>query len=163
LAVLWWCTGVSHAQTTPTPTPEQLEIFNSMTPEQQRAILESMTSGSGSIPTDGTRDDDLPTETVRPGTSKALEDWLLKQQELEEPTIRGGDTVLVRPVGKAPAEGAPRPSAAKLETERRFLSRITRGNPYKLDPAGVLVLSVGGADGRTGERATQQRSSARSL
>jgi polysaccharide export outer membrane protein len=141
LAVLWWCTGVSHAQTTPTPTPEQLEIFNSMTPEQQRAILESMTSGSGSIPTDGTRDDDLPTETVRPGTSKALEDWLLKQQELEEPTIRGGDTVLVRPVVKAPAEGAPRPSAAKLETERRFLSRITRGNPYKLDPAGVLVLS----------------------
>ena len=160
LAVLWWCTGVSQAQTTPTPTPEQLEIFRSMTPEQQRAILESMTSGSENIPTDGTRDDDLRTpETVQTPESAALRNFLLMQQEPEEPTIRGGDTVIVRAVGRPVEAGAPRPTQSALEAERRFQDRINRGNPYRLDPTGVLLLSGVAAIPLAG--LTQEQASAR--
>lgn len=156
VAAVWLCVlaggGSAQAQTTPTPTPEQLEVFRSLTPEQQRAILERINGSSGvTLPTDGVRDPSLQVpETVLPRNAleqqQLLEQRRLLEQQmlmlpLEEPRVRGGDTIIVSASLKPPPEGAQRPTFAAVERAAQFLDRVNRGNPYKLDSAGTLLLS----------------------
>lgn len=124
--------GVAAAQTA--PTPEQMEVFRSLTPEQQRAVLER--SGRTA---DGVRDPSLQVPaTVAPTDAKGSPVSAIAP---EEPRIRGGDTVVITASVKPPAEGSPRPSATSIESATRFVERLNRGNPYKLDSLGTLVLS----------------------
>jgi len=98
LTVLCW--PQAGAQT---PTPNQIEIFQSLPPEQQQAILESLgrSTSSGSRPRVD-RQLDFP-ETVRPRTAR---DEFQEEETDEdgrpiapgiqrEPRLKGGDTVLL--------------------------------------------------------------------
>lgn len=86
-----------------TPSADQIEIFQNMSPEQQQAILESMTggtSGSTSINRNGVRTDrklDFP-ETVRPRVKRDDDDdWDSEEMDgmPRQPRFKGGDTVLL--------------------------------------------------------------------
>jgi polysaccharide biosynthesis/export protein len=96
-AVLCW--SQAGAQT---PTPNQIEIFQSLPPEQQQAILESLgrSTSSGSRPRVD-RQLDFP-ETVRPRTARdeleeeTGEDGFATATGMQrEPRLKGGDTILV--------------------------------------------------------------------
>lgn len=89
-----------------TPTPEQIEAFQNMSPEQQQAILESMGGGanmpsgsSSTLPRSGVRTDrslSFP-QTVRPRTGDEEEDeaTIGPDGQPVKPKLKGGDTVLV--------------------------------------------------------------------
>ncbi len=112
-------------------TPEQLEIFRNLTPEQQRAVLEQMNNGRGA--TSSSRSVDFPATSA----PKQAEDAGLVEVE---PRFRGNDTLLLRVDIRPLAEGAPPrdPSTARALDELR--ARMLAGNPYRLDRAGVLQL-----------------------
>jgi polysaccharide biosynthesis/export protein len=84
------------------PTSDQIEVFQNMSPEQQQAILESMTGGSrSSAPRSGVRSDrklEFP-ETVRPRTARDDEDeddrFGAMNGMPREPRFKSGDTVLL--------------------------------------------------------------------
>ena len=70
-----------------TPTAEQIQIFQNLTPEQQQAILDSMNSGGTAGPTNRPHTDrplKFP-ETVRPRTSREED-----EQDTEETRVSGG-------------------------------------------------------------------------
>lgn len=85
-----------------TPSADQIEIFQNMTPEQQQAILESMTgSGNGNLSRsrNGVRTDrklDFP-QTVQPRVKRDDEDSELEEMDgmPRQPRFKGGDTVLL--------------------------------------------------------------------
>jgi protein involved in polysaccharide export with SLBB domain len=102
VCVLFAGTPALQAQT---PTPEQIEIFQNLPPEQQQAILESLNRGgtTGTLPTSRPRADRqmrFP-ETVRPRPSRDDEDVDTGEDDLlsggapREPRLKGNDTVLL--------------------------------------------------------------------
>jgi polysaccharide export outer membrane protein len=85
------------------PSSDQIEIFQQMTPEQQQAILEGMSRGGGTTPAprSGVRSDrklDFP-QTVRPRSSKDDDDeddeFSSSGMTAREPRFKGGDTLLL--------------------------------------------------------------------
>lgn len=90
--------------TAQTPSPEQLEMFQTLSPEQQQSIMESMSGGNtgrsssgfgGSVRSD--RKVDFP-QTVRPRSDKDDEDdedALTINGMPKVPRFKGGDTVLL--------------------------------------------------------------------
>ena len=166
--ILAWLPGPNTAWAqTPTPTPEQMEAFQNLTPEQQQAILESMgQGGSGSTTTsrDGVRRDrDLTSpETVRPKDSdetdeRDAEDGTRTEDELtlrelqrlqeegdlrpREPRIRANDSILLNARFKLldPVQERARTVEDKKRLDQ-LLERVLRGNPYKLDASGMLRI-----------------------
>lgn len=126
-------------------TAEQLEIFRSLTPEQQRAVMQGLGSAAG----DGVqRDRDIAMpETVRPRTVNGADprtSGALLSSDFAPlpPRIQGHDTVLldVRLREADAGRGAVRlpEDLARLEETR---DRLLRGNPYRLDTTGGLRLS----------------------
>ena len=94
-------TSTDAAAQTQTPTPDQIDIFRSLTPEQQEAILQSMDRG-GSTTTPGVRSErrpDFPQTVRRPARERAedadAEDGFDQQGRPREPRLKGGDTVLL--------------------------------------------------------------------
>lgn len=92
---------VSHAgpASAQTPSADQIEIFQTMTPEQQQAILEGMTGGNRSgTPRSGVVSDrklDFP-QTVRPRSGDEDEEGELDAVgKPRVPRLKGGDTVLL--------------------------------------------------------------------
>lgn len=100
----WIVTSV----TAQTPTPDQIEMFQNMSPEQQQAIMEQMGVGTGASSSSGTpsarsgvRSDrklNFP-QTVKPRSTDSDED---EDQGAtgpgmvpKEPRLKGGDTVLI--------------------------------------------------------------------
>lgn len=84
-----------------TPSADQMEIFQNMSPEQQQAIMESMTGDRGAPTTrNGVRSDrklDFP-ETVRPRKKGGDEDEdgeFAMDGTPRVPRFKGGDTVLL--------------------------------------------------------------------
>lgn len=88
-----------------TPSPEQIEAFQNMSPEQQQAILESMGGGSNmpssssSSTRSGVRSDrqlNFP-QTVRPRTGDDEQDEMTIGPDGQpvKPKLKGGDTVLL--------------------------------------------------------------------
>jgi len=104
-AVLWLlaatlATGDARAQT---PTPDQIEIFRDLSPEQQQSILESLNrGGDGTSNGAGRRDRSLEfPQTVRPGDRRGSQN---KEEDSttedgrtvpRERRLKGGDTVLL--------------------------------------------------------------------
>lgn len=83
-----------------TPSPEQIEIFQNLPPEQQQSILDSMNRSGTAGPTDRPRTDrqlKFP-ETVRPRTSRDDEDMdtdAFANGVPREPRLKGNDTILL--------------------------------------------------------------------
>jgi len=89
--------GVSPLAEAQTPSQDQIDSFRNLTPEQQRAILESMGNSGGSnggrVRTD--RQLDFP-QTVRPRPPLADQDDAEVDDRLPgEPRLKGDDTVIL--------------------------------------------------------------------
>jgi protein involved in polysaccharide export with SLBB domain len=142
-AVVMTCLLAGGAAIAQSPSPEQLEAFRNLSPDQQQAILQGMSGTSqGGVQRD--RDVKSP-ETVRPrsvdgangrGVAGADEfEWVPR-----EPRIAGHDTVLLDAELRKPPIGETRAAEEKARLEA-MLQRALRGNPYKLDASGVLRIS----------------------
>ena len=91
LAVLLGTAPDGVAQT-PTPTAEQLETFQNLSPEQQRAVLEAMGSGSDT----GTTRTDKRLETPATVRPKPLSTEDLRRLSPDgEPRLAAGDTLII--------------------------------------------------------------------
>lgn len=129
------------------PTPEQLEAFRSMTPEQQRAVLEAASSGNGSSRTE--RAPEMPT-LMQP-----------RYEQQEAPVPVGPDrlafgSALLLNVEIKTEENARQPVGPILVDRRQ---RILARNPYRLDEEGRLTLPFLppiGLAGLTEEQAAQR-------
>jgi polysaccharide export outer membrane protein len=96
-----------HTASTQTPSADQIEMFQNMTPEQQQAIMESMGGGNSSSSSSsssvrgGVRSDrklSFP-QTVRPRTGDEDEEnrnLVGLDGTPVEPRLKGGDSVLVK-------------------------------------------------------------------
>ncbi len=129
LAVIAALAPTAQAQTQ-TPTPEQLRLLQSLSPEEQRALLDQLG------PADGTRADAplSQPQTSRPRDLQPGDDAL---ELAGPPRIRGGDTVLLDI--KPSAARAEDPRAVADATEQLRL-RALAANPYRLDKAGRLRI-----------------------
>ena len=119
-----------------TPTPDQLRLLQSLSPDEQRALLEQMGAA------DGTRSDpplSTPT-TSRPAANDAPALALPARELVLPPRIRGGDTVLLD-LKLSDAEGDTRRGGSpEALTTDQLLQRALAANPYRLDKAGRLRI-----------------------
>lgn len=137
----------------PTPTPEQIRMFQQLPPEQQRALMEQFgITGAGSSPS-GQSLERPPTsqpKTPQAGTLPAFDSFF--GQPDEPLRIRGGDTVLLN-IDSIP-------QAEIGGTEDRLRQRALAANPYKLDKEGRLrIPGISEAiplAGLTAEQATER-------
>jgi polysaccharide biosynthesis/export protein len=124
---------MAGAQLASAQTPEQIETFRNLPPDQQRAILESMT-GQG---TEAQRRDaqlaSPQTTVVTPGTTATQ---LPPQPEPGPPKIGAGSTLLIDV--SLIEEPPPTDQLRNLLNARR--DRIKAGNPYRLDEEGRIGL-----------------------
>lgn len=148
LVVLASGAGAVLAQV-PLPMQEQVQLFNSLPPAQQQAlirelqrslppaqreaILSSLQGGGQGQPVE---EPDLQTAT-------ALEDALqgrlfagTGRRDLEEPRLRPRDTIIVQFELREPPPG----DAADSQQFEEFRERLAKGNPYQLDGMGMLFL-----------------------
>jgi polysaccharide biosynthesis/export protein len=132
---------------TSTPTPEQIEAFRDLSPEQQRAVLDAA-SRSNSPGGQPVTDDPLQDPSVTtPGT--------LLQPALPPgpPRIAGDGTIVI----KVTVDDTPDPNRAAVLRSRS--DRIHAGNPYRLGSGGQLTLPFLppiGMGGLTDEEAAQR-------
>lgn len=122
----------SHAQTQ-TPTPEQLEAFRNLPPDQQRAVLETM-GGQGS----GTsrRDRQLAVPSGTPQPQQPMEP---PAESVGPPRTAAGSTLLLGVTVVEPERITDEASRRLLESRRE---RLAAGNPYRLDADGRLALPL---------------------
>src|SRR5262245_25705445 len=136
-------------------TPQQIEIFQSLTPEQQQQVLDQLSRtgmprgmslpsrqptgqpAAPTAPTEGAIPINLPSTTA---TTPGLPVEVV-------PRLKAGDTLLLdvskklsqemmlQPPPAAPAEPAPVDRSFE-----EFRQRILSANPYRLDRTGQLVL-----------------------
>jgi polysaccharide biosynthesis/export protein len=120
--------SVSHSASA--QTPEQLETFRNLPPDQQRAVLEAMGGQGGAQ----RRDAQLATpQTTAPAPE--LVPGAVPPVELGPPRMGAGATLLLDvSVTESPATEQIR-SLLNTRSER-----IEAGNPYRLDDDGRLVL-----------------------
>lgn len=119
----------------PTPTPEQIEMFRSLPPDQQQQLLEALGRGQlGGLSisnVSGLGDASPPQETAESITRRRQQ---ARQDEQKKGAERiAGGAMLILDVELqlgAPTNG--------LAAERR--DRIRAGNPYRLDNEGRLSL-----------------------
>jgi protein involved in polysaccharide export with SLBB domain len=185
-AVLALIGAMGHAQ-----TPEQIEIFQSLPPEQQRAILDQLQRSGMTLPQSTTPTVNFP-PTVVPREPFGAPAAALATVPIGERRIAPGDSLIIdlevrqypRPLTPLPTPGtttAPAPTAAPavsqgpvpgtvtaspapvppgtqptttaipaaLPIERTteeidkldaYVTRVRRGNPYRLDMLGRLQL-----------------------
>jgi protein involved in polysaccharide export with SLBB domain len=134
LAALMVAAFQPAAAQTPTPTPQQLEVFRNLSPEQQQAILDSIGGQDGAA---GRRDQQLKTpQTTAPtipgqaGTEPAAE-------PPGPPRMLAGGTLLLDVT--VPEQTPPIDQAIRDLLDER-MDRIKAGNPYRLDDQGRLTL-----------------------
>ena len=114
-------------------TQQQLEVFRSLTPEQQRQILEQITDEQA------TRPAPAPAEpTTTPKVDDASGETSTLGLIAPEPRMRAGDTLLLTVSVPGIAPGAVPGSADQANKE--FQQRLLSGNPYRLDRMGRLTL-----------------------
>jgi polysaccharide biosynthesis/export protein len=116
------------AQARPAPTADQLEAFRKLPPDQQRAVLEAVTSTSGGTPPQSQG----PLST--PAVSTLVETLPLTSMEAGPPRIDGPVTLVL----DVAAEETEDPARAATLNSRR--DRILAGNPYMLSSEGALKL-----------------------
>jgi len=131
----------------PIPLQEQVQIFNSLPPAQQQALIRELQSQLPPAQRQAIlqalqgRNQTAPADDESTGFSEqfgsinldTLDGSLLNDVE---PRFEGGDTVVIRFDFFDPNSQAAVPSQA-LED---FRQRLAEGNPYQLDRSGVLYL-----------------------
>ncbi|MGQ0384126.1 MAG: SLBB domain-containing protein [Gammaproteobacteria bacterium] len=127
--------GLAWAMAAVAQSEEQLEIFQSLTPEQQRQVLEQMQ-----------RDAAAPTrpEPARP-IAESKPDTTADPRLDRELRLGAGDTLLLD-VSQAESKVDDKSSIQRTEeprASREFRRSILSGNPYRLDRLGRLVLNGG--------------------
>ncbi|GFE85605.1 SLBB domain-containing protein [Steroidobacter agaridevorans] len=99
LVYLLFSMALSPAAVAQTPSADQIEMFQNMSPEQQRAIMEAMGGGGMRTPLPRTGVvSDRPLEfpqTVRPRARDEETDGVGPDGLPREPKLKGGDTVLL--------------------------------------------------------------------
>ena len=154
------------AQAPPMPTKDQIDAFQALTPEQQRQLLEQLNiqlPAQEGMPSQA-QAPVMPTSVPKTGVDPMAE--LLPGFGLEppEPTLRGGDQILlgVEEIEAAKASSAaPRidPLSDPARARSEFIAQVQDGNPYRLDRSGRIYLpgsvSIPLA-GLTKEQATQR-------
>lgn len=122
------------AQAAPaTPTPEQIEVFRNLPPDQQRTVLEAVTERSGASRRE---DESLPDPNVT-APLESREGTPLERIERGPPRIEGGATLVLEVSVKNDEEETNPDLAATLAARQ---ARIVAGNPYHLDRDGRLSL-----------------------
>ena len=125
-----------------TPTPDQMEVFRNLPPDQQQAILESMgpSQGTSTIQDGVRRDADVTApETVQPRPAEGAYEAVTARPD--DPNLRGRDTVLLEIDLKATDAATSRTRTAEQNAQlKETQDLILKGNPYKLDASGVLRL-----------------------
>lgn len=126
-----------------TPTPEQLDIFRNLTPEQQQALLEQL-AGSDSA---GGR--------MQPGNRQGAgqapdqqaparrEEQARREELLQRDVLGPESTVLVEarlPGEQADNQARPQLAPAEAGALGRLVEQIAARNPYQLDRNGFLNL-----------------------
>lgn len=147
LTVMFVSTAVAQ-----TPTPEQLDIFRNLTPEQQQAVLEQFAQQQpqqeeATQPrTPATQRNGTPTQPLnaesgpRRTTDAARRTTDAERDPLRPPVMKPEDTVLVE-VRLKEKEGEPRnPSDPDVVRLERLVSLIHSRNPFELDRSGQLNL-----------------------
>jgi polysaccharide biosynthesis/export protein len=159
LALFGLAIGIAHAQNA--PTPEQLQVFQGLSPEQQQAVLEQVsgaragTAGAAGAAADSAQAPQSSSERRQVGQPVAAG---------REQTLGPDDVVIVElalpgtmPKGSVRTDGVQNPSAdtaprrLRSPTEvplsavdRRELTELVElvmsRNPYRLDRSGSLVL-----------------------
>jgi protein involved in polysaccharide export with SLBB domain len=103
VAVGLFGTGAASAQTTPTPTAAQMEVFKNLPPDQQRMILQQMQGGSSKAKTSSKSTEPGAVTTVTPKELSAAEQEKALEA-LREPRLRAGDTIVIELAIRAPGE-----------------------------------------------------------
>jgi protein involved in polysaccharide export with SLBB domain len=130
LALLFAIASVSHSASA--QTPDQIEAFRNLPPDQQQAVLDAMRNGTG---TTGRRDAQLSTpSTAGPAADTAPQTPL---PEMGPPRIVAGATLLLDVTVPEQTPPLDPTTLALLEGRRE---RIRAGNSYRLDEQGRLSL-----------------------
>jgi len=135
-------------------TPQQIQIFQSLTPEQQQQVLDQLSRtgvpGGMSLPQSGqpSAQQAVPPTQTEGAIPINLPSTTVPGMPVETvPRLKAGDTVLLdvskklseesllQPPASTPAE--PPPVDRSFD---EFRQRILRANPYRLDRTGQLVL-----------------------
>jgi polysaccharide export outer membrane protein len=163
-----WLVGGGGTAGAQTPTAEQFEVFQSLSAEQQQAILESLGRGRGPrLQGDRVVDRQLEDNRTRPARRA---DSAVAQDFEREPRFKPQDTLLLlldlrefkgqgeqplAPASTQPVSGQLQPGAVvpapqqrerivrtEVEAERleNLRARILRRNPYSLDKWGILTI-----------------------
>jgi protein involved in polysaccharide export with SLBB domain len=129
-----WLAAIAAAQT---PSAEQLEIFSSLTPEQQQALLEGLATSQGAStpPESGA---ERPEEAESNAARRRIAEQSEREREPETPVMRPEDTVLVEPA--VPGAGATQLTPTERTSLTRLAELIRQRNPYQLDRNGQLHL-----------------------
>jgi hypothetical protein len=120
-----------------TPTPQQLELFRSLTPEQQRQVLQQIQGqGQLSMPSPGVSSmPALPTSVPKSTDPMQQQSGLSAfGQEPAEPRLKSGDQVLlgVEEVQVAPDPTVPQPVNPLTDQKRastEFVREVLDGPP----------------------------------
>jgi polysaccharide biosynthesis/export protein len=123
----------AFAQAAESPTPEQLEAFRNLSPEQQKAVLDAMSEPGGpTIEESQPQAQDLPAQqNVRRAQPER------PQEPVGPVRIEPGSTLILLANLRDP--DAPQDERRALLTQR--LQRIAAGNPYRVDTQGRVALS----------------------
>lgn len=159
LGAFWLVSAIqAHAQI---QTPEQLELFRNLTPEQQRAVMEELAAANSDSPAGDeqevrTRDPQIRAPGPRQ-VAQALGDMRI-------PVMQPADTVLIEVAARETHSRAlSRPEQERLD---RLVELIRSRNPYRLDRSARLLLpgiSPIELAGLNEKQATQRLSSEPSL
>lgn len=133
LAALTIVAFQSASAQTQAPTPQQLEVFRNLPPDQQRAVLEAVGGQNAAQ----RRDQQLTTPQTTAPANQAQPGQMPPTEPLGPPRIAAGGTLLLDVT--LIEEPPPVDQAARdlLNTRR---DRIRAGNPYRLDEQGRLAL-----------------------
>lgn len=143
------------------PTPEQMELLRSMSPEDREALMEQLGLGSGASGSLGSTDSSNPRkrDSRRPGgTDTADQQFDASGFLVGDKTLKPDDTVLLSldfPKAKPPRietpmagmppvtiPGEPAPEFEPVERDRLtvIINLVSAANPYQLDKNGMLTL-----------------------
>jgi polysaccharide export outer membrane protein len=137
----------SAASQVPLPVDEQIRMFNSMPPAQQQALIRELQQQLPPAQRQAVLQMLQPRETLgQPGEQMQPEQMqglsIPEMGELtlepEEVRFAAGDTLVVEFARREDAANAN--ANGNAEDLARFEQRLARGNPYKLDSAGQLLL-----------------------
>ncbi|MDQ2640732.1 MAG: SLBB domain-containing protein [Pseudomonadota bacterium] len=133
VGALWLLSAVATAGQA--PSPEQLELFRNLTPEQQQAVMEEFSSSEDGAPASDIRDERRATSD--PGVARdRTEERPAAPPAI--PVMDARDTVLIEAAVKATESEQVDPAAR--ERLERLAELIHSRNPYQLDREAQLNL-----------------------